>query len=400
METIDLLDGEFYAGDPFPAYEWLRREAPVYWDEKNEIWGIARYADLVEISKHPETFCSGQGFRPKAAARRVDDRPGRPRHTKQRRLVYKGFTPKQVAALEVHVREVVTETLDAVAPLGRCDFTQDVAVPLPMILIAEMLGIRREDRDLVQRWSDELIKGADGPEHATDPVIECFVEFCDYTIEIIADRRRSPHDDLISILCESEIDGQPLTDGEIISEALLILIGGNETTRNVISGAMEALIDNPDQRAKLAADPTLLPTAVEEFVRWVTPIVNFRRTATQDVELRGQQIKEGQSVLLLYGSANRDEDVFAEPDAFDVFRSPNPARRLRLRHPLLPGRQPGPSRAARHVRGAPPPPARHGAGRAGRAHPFCFHSRHLLDAGRVHSRKDVRPWVGWTARLR
>jgi cytochrome P450 family 142 subfamily A polypeptide 1 len=324
MEPIDLLDGEFYAGDPFAAYEWLRREAPVYWDEKNEIWGIARYADLVEISKHPETFCSGQGFRPKVAPDASMISQDDPRHTKQRRLVYKGFTPKQVAALEGHVREVVTETLDAVAPLGRCDFTQDVAVPLPMILIAEMLGIRREDRDLVQRWSDELIKGADGPEHATDAVIECFVEFCDYTIEIIADRRANPRDDLISILCHDEIDGVPLTEGEIISEALLILIGGNETTRNVISGAMEALIAHPDQRARLAADPSLLPVAVEEFVRWVTPIVNFRRTATRDVELRGQKISEGESVLLLYGSANRDEDVFDRPDLFDTARSPNP----------------------------------------------------------------------------
>ena len=324
MKTIDLLDGEFYAGDPFPTYAWLRREAPVYWDAANDLWGIAKYADLVHVSKHPEVFCSGQGFRPKlppdASMISQDD----PRHTKQRRLVYKGFTPKQVAALEVHVREVVKETIDAVAPLGRCDFTQDVAVPLPMILIAEMLGIRREDRDLVQRWSDELIKGADGPDKATELVMQCFVEFCDYATEIIADRRANPRDDLMTILCHNEIDGVLLTDEQIISEALLILIGGNETTRNVISGAMEALIENPVQREKLAADPTLLPTAVEEFVRWVTPIVNFRRTATQDVELRGQQIKVGQSVLLLYGSANRDEEVFTDPDAFDIFRNPTP----------------------------------------------------------------------------
>jgi cytochrome P450 family 142 subfamily A polypeptide 1 len=306
----------------------LRENAPVYRDEANDLWGISWHADVVDVSRHPETFCSGQGFRPKtppdASMISQDD----PRHTRQRRLVYKGFTPKQVAGMEDHCRRIVTTILDEVGPLGACDFTQDIAVPLPMIVIAEMLGVRVEDRDRLQHWSDELIKGADG--RVTDDVIAQFADFCGYITEVIEERRAEPRDDLTSILTHAEIANEDGTtdrldlDG-LISELLLILVGGNETTRNVISGAMEALLANRDQWRLLQAEPERLPDAIEEFLRWVTPIVNFQRTATRDTEINGVEIAAGEHLLLLYGSANRDERVFGPTaDRFDIARTPNP----------------------------------------------------------------------------
>jgi cholest-4-en-3-one 26-monooxygenase len=324
--VIDLLDGELYAGDPYPTYAWLRSNAPVYRDEGNQLWGISRHADVVHVSRHPELFCSGEGFRPKTPPDGSMISQDDPRHTRQRRLVYKGFTPKQVAGMEAHCRAIVTEILDAVAPHGRCDFTQDVAVPLPMIVIAEMLGVKVEDRDRLQAWSDELIKGADGK--VTDEIIAQFSDFCAYITEVIEDRRANPRDDLTSILTHAEIvddDGErhAFELDQLISELLLILVGGNETTRNVISGGMEALLADPSQRQLLLDDPSLLPVAIEEMLRWVTPIVNFQRTATTDTEVAGVRIGAGEKLLLLYGSANRDEREYgADAGELEVRRRP------------------------------------------------------------------------------
>jgi cytochrome P450 family 142 subfamily A polypeptide 1 len=238
--------------------------------------------------------------------------------------VYKGFTPKRVAGLEPHVRAVVTQIIDKVAPLGRCDFVRDVATPLPMVLIAEMLGVAEDDRDALQEWSDRVIAGADGPENVTTDVLEAFDQFSRYITEVLEDRRHRPVDDLVSILVHAEIDDERLSEEELIFESLLLLVGGNETTRNVIAGGMEALIRHPEQRAKLVADPSKIPVAVEEMLRWVSPVLNMKRTATRDVELHGEKIREGDQVLLMYASANRDEDVFDAPERFDVERDPNP----------------------------------------------------------------------------
>lgn len=328
MRALDLLDGEWYAGEPWDDYAWLRRHSPVHRDEANGLWAIARHADVVAIEKDPRTFCSSKGFRPNTPPDGSMISQDDPRHARQRRLVYKGFTPKQVAGMEEHCRSLVRGILDQVAPRGSCDFTQDVAVPLPMIVIAEMLGVRVEDRDRLQHWSDELIKGADGK--VTDEVIAQFADFCEYITEVIEDRRENPRDDLTSILTHAVVADEDATTHSfdldtLISELLLILVGGNETTRNVISSAMEALVANPDQRDALIADPALVQTAVEEFLRWATPILNFRRTATRDTEIEHVSIAEGDSVLLLYGSANRDESVFGEDAGrFDVMRNPNP----------------------------------------------------------------------------
>ncbi|HLG93103.1 MAG TPA: cytochrome P450 [Acidimicrobiales bacterium] len=321
---VRLLDRSFYAGDPYPAYAWLRANRPVYWDEASGLWGLSRHEDVVWAERHPELFSSAQGSRPKSGPNPSMIDSDDPKHARRRRLVYKGFTPRRVAEQEGHVREITTWLIDRVAPLGKCDFVSAVAAPLPMILIAEMLGVPPEDRDLLQHWSDQMISGADGPENVTPAVVEAHSEFVEYTSRIIEDRRRSPRDDLISILVHAEVDGDRLSHEELLGESLLLLVGGNETTRNVISGSVEVLTDHPEQRDRLLADPGLVPSAVEESLRWVSPILNMARTATRDVEVRGQTIRAGEQLLLMYASANRDEEVFEEPGRFLVDRSPNP----------------------------------------------------------------------------
>jgi cytochrome P450 family 142 subfamily A polypeptide 1 len=317
----DLLDGTFYQYDPYPTYRWLRNEAPAYRDA-NGIWGLSRYDDVVEASRHPERFSSAGGSRPASPPLPHMIDQDEPRHTRQRRLVYKGFTPRQVAAIEDHTRAIVTRIIDAVAPAGQCDFVADVAVPLPLTVIGEMLGIPAADHHIMQVWSDEMISGADG--HATDGTTEAYLQYREYQLGVIKARRTAPTDDLTSILVHATIDEERLDDEELLHELLLLLVGGNETTRNVISGAMEALIAHPAQRRALIDDPTLLPEAVEEFIRWVTPILTMCRTTTSEIELHGQTIPSGASVLLMYGSANRDEGQFVDADCFDIRRHPNP----------------------------------------------------------------------------
>lgn len=325
--TIDLLDGDFYAGDPYPTYAWLRANAPVYRDELNELWGISRHADVVAVEKNPALFCNGEGSRPgmsrEMTTTSMIDRDD-PRHTQQRRLVYKGFTPRRVAGHEAHVRDIVTGLIDKVAPRGECDFVEDLAAPLPMILIAEMLGVPPSDWHLLQDWSDKLVQLGGGPRYMNDERLGAFVAFNEYTAPILEARKSQPRDDLISILAHAEIDGTRLSDEELLSEALLLLIGGNETSRNAMTGAIDLLTRHPDQFQLLRDDPSRVPVAAEEFLRYVTPILNMARTATADVELHGQTIHAGDKVLLMYSSANRDETVFDDPDRFDVTRNPNP----------------------------------------------------------------------------
>jgi cytochrome P450 family 142 subfamily A polypeptide 1 len=277
---------------------------------------------VVEASRHPSLFSSAGGSRPASMPLPHMIDQDDPRHTRQRRLVYKGFTPRQVAAIEDHTRAIVTRIIDSVAEAGTCDFVADVAVPLPLTVIGEMLGIPTADHHLMQVWSDEMISGADG--HGTDETTEAYLHYRSYQLGIIEARRAEPTDDLTSILVHATIDEERLDDNELLHELLLLLVGGNETTRNVISGAMEALIAHPDQRQALIDDPSLLPEAVEEFIRWVTPIVTMNRTTTSDTTLHGRTIPAGSSVLLMYASANRDERHFVNPEGFDIRRHPNP----------------------------------------------------------------------------
>jgi cytochrome P450 family 142 subfamily A polypeptide 1 len=323
---IRLLEGTTYL-DPFAAYTWLREHSPVHWDEEGEVWGLFRHAEVMFASKHPALFSSQRnGSRPDSPALpsmiNLDD----PVHNLRRRLVYRGFTPRAVLEHEPFVRGLVTELIDAVAALGRCDFVADLAGPLPMLVIGELLGVRREDRMRLQRWSDAMIEAtrSDAPPDVAERAARVFAEYSDYHRDVAAQRRERPQQDLVSVLVQAQIDGRGLKEDEILHESLLLLVGGNETTRNVLSGGMEALIRNPDQRVRLLRDPSRIPLAVEELLRWVSPISNMNRTATQDLEIRGRSVRKGDKVLLMYASANRDEQVFERPERLDVERDPNP----------------------------------------------------------------------------
>jgi len=324
--AIHLLDGHFYASDPHPHFTWMRRHAPVYWDHSGAVWGVSLHEDVMRISKDPEMFCSRHSSRPDAAAFpsmiNLDD----PDHKRRRNLVNKGFSVRRVHDHEPKIRRICTELLDRVSGRGECDFVRDIAAPLPMIVIGDMLGVEPEDHDMLLRWSDDFIAAtsATAPVHVMEAANRSFVEYADYNRRVVHNRRDHPRNDLMSVIVHAEIDGQKLTDDEILQEGLLILVGGDETTRHVITGGMEQLMRNPDERCALIDAPSKIPVAVEEMLRWVTPIQNMNRTATCDVELRGQWIHEGDKVLLLYPSANRDENVFPDAQRFKVGRDPNP----------------------------------------------------------------------------
>jgi cytochrome P450 family 142 subfamily A polypeptide 1 len=321
---IDLLDGEFYAGDPFPAFAWMRHHAPVYYDEPNDIWGVTRYEDVRAIGQDPQAFSSTGGSRPNTPLPYMIDMDA-PEHRRRRRLVSAGFTPQAVRDREPRIRQVCDEILDRVCEKGACDLVADIAAPLPLVLIADMLGFDPKDWERLLEWSDTMLmsQGSKDPE-AMNKAATAFLEWDGFIRALIDERRRAMSaDDLLGVLVQGEVDGEQLDDTTLVYESLLLLVGGDETSRHVISGGMEALLRNPGQLESLRAERALLPGTVEEMLRWVSPIKNFNRRAVTDVEMRGQTIGAGQNVLLLYPSANRDETVFDSPETFDITRHPN-----------------------------------------------------------------------------
>jgi cytochrome P450 family 142 subfamily A polypeptide 1 len=324
---IDLLSGAFYGREPHEAYAWMRANAPVYYDEANDLWAAASYAAVKQASVDTGSFSNAGGIRPKFPPLPMLIDFDAPEHVRRRRLVSEGFTPRRVRAMEDKLRLVCDAIIDRVCERGSCDFVKDVAAPLPIVMIGDMLGVAPDDRDDLLRWSDDMLKGQGSPDPAAlDNAATAFAEYTQYINPVLAARRAAKRtDDLVGVLCHAEIDGDSLDDDSLVHETLLILIGGDETTRHVISGGMEQLLAHPDQRERLAADPPgLMPGAVEEMLRWVSPIKNMARTATRDVALAGAQIRQGDEILLLYPSANRDEAVFDDPETFDITRSPNP----------------------------------------------------------------------------
>jgi cholest-4-en-3-one 26-monooxygenase len=321
--AIDLLDGDLYAGDPDPTYVWLRRNAPLYRDEINRLWGVSRYDDVVAIEKDPATFCSSEGYRPNLPA--DDSMIGNddPRHNERRRVVARRFTPKAVAGHEDVVRALARGLVDAVAKRGHCEVVEELAAPLPAMVIARLLGFDHDQWPRVKYWSETTILAGGGPRYMADSVAEAFGDYCEHTAALIAARQAAPADDVVSLWTQAEADGV-LTPDQVLSEGLLLIDGGAETTRTVITGAVLALIEHPDQYRRVLDDPSLLPLAVEEFIRWVTPILNMRRTATRDTEVAGTPVQKGDELLLMYPSANRDEAVFDDPQRIDVAREPNP----------------------------------------------------------------------------
>jgi cytochrome P450 family 142 subfamily A polypeptide 1 len=323
---LNLLDGAWYADDPHEVWAWMRKEAPVYYDEAAAVWGIAKYDDVLAVEKDPATFSSHRAPRPHGMHLPMMISMDDPEHRQRRGLVNRGFTPRRIAEMEPTVVSLCEQILDRICERGECDFVWDVAAPLPLMVIADLLGFELDTHDDLLRWSDDLMRATTAhptPEQARAG-FEAMTGFREFQLGVIAQRRAEPRDDLISKLCLAEIDGEGLDDESIVNEALLILIGGDETTRHVISGGVLALLERPAQLAQLAAEPDLVPIAVEELLRWVSPVKNMARTVTRDVELRGRRLRMGDQVMLFYPSANRDEEVFTDPDRLDVRRDPNP----------------------------------------------------------------------------
>ena len=322
---IGLTEGTFYSGDPFPAFAWMRAEAPAFYDEAAGVWGITRYADIREISKDPDTFSNAGGIRPDSDALPMMIDTDAPEHVRRRRLVSEGFTPRRIRESEEGIRTICDAIIDRVCEKGSADFVNDIAAPLPMIVIGNMLGVAPEDRDALLRWSDDMLKALGSPDPtAMDRAAIAAMEYAEYITAVAEQRRRDNQtDDLIGTLVHAEIEGDQLDESSLIYESLLILIGGDETTRHVISGGMYELLTHPDQYRMLSEDRSRMTVAVEEMLRWVSPIKNMARTMTRDVELHGQTLSKGQKLLLLYPSANRDESMFDDPETFDITRTPN-----------------------------------------------------------------------------
>jgi cholest-4-en-3-one 26-monooxygenase len=336
MSEFDVYDPGIYAeGVPHEAFLRMRAEAPVYWhaepDGGRGYWAITKYHDIVAVSKNPGTFSSARGATfikdqndvdlPVLQTFMVNMDP--PQHIRFRNLVKHAFIPKSLPALEPRIKKTIRQIVDKVMHLGRCDFVSDVAAQLPLRVIAEMIGVPDEDRDMVYELSNKMVAFDDPDYQATFADGQAAaMELYQYAGALGQTRLDKSGDDLISMIMKGVADGG-LSAMEFASFFMLLFVAGNETTRNATSGGLLALLQHPEQYKRLLADRELLPTAVEEILRWVSPLIYFRRTATQDCEIRGVKIKENDKVALYYPSANRDEEVFPDPFTFDVSRQPN-----------------------------------------------------------------------------
>jgi cytochrome P450 len=344
--AIDFENDAFTDEVPYAMFDWLRQNDPVRWYDwphGKGYWAITRHDDLVAVHKDTKTFSSETGataledLAPDAIEARksmIDTDP--PRHTRLRALVNREFTPRAVAAYENLLRELTRVILDEALPLGEFDFVEHVAAPLPIQVLCRILGVPPEDNLLLIDWGDRMIGSTDPAmsdmsyEHPDSDAYRLLpfrspaaVELWRYGHGIAEQRRTEPEDDIVSKLVHAEIDGERLTAREFDVMFLLLVVAGNETTRQAIAHGMLALMEHPEELSRLRDDPSLMPTAVDEIIRWATPVLHFRRTATCDVELRGQTIREGDKVVTWYISANRDELVFDDPYRFDVGRRPN-----------------------------------------------------------------------------
>jgi cholest-4-en-3-one 26-monooxygenase len=337
IPEIDLNDLDvFENGVPYEWFRRLREEAPVHWQDEPDgpgYWVVAKYEDLRHVSRSPQIFSSARG------GTNIFDLPpdglqmirsllinmDPPQHVKYRRLVNTGFTPRNVRTLEPRIRELCGKLIDQAAHRDECEFVSDLAAELPLQIICEMMGVPFEERRMLYDLTNRLI-GFDDPDFATsdDDGKVAAAEMYGYAQKLAAERRASPADDLVTKLIDVEIEGKKLTEHEFNSFFLLLMIAGNETTRTATTTGLHLLMQHPEERQRLLADPSLIPSAVEEILRFEPPLIHFRRTATQDTEIRGVEIRGGDKVTIWYPSANRDEDIFDHPDTFDVGRTPNP----------------------------------------------------------------------------
>ena len=310
--------------DPYPYYAWLRREAPVYHNEARDIWALSRHRDISAALRNHAVFSSAQGVGPERVTVPMMITKDPPDHTRLRSLVNRAFTPRMIAQMEDRIRQIIRHLLEAALDRGSFDLVQDVAEPLPVIVIAEMLGVEPAQRPAFKRWSDDTIGVLGGsPDFDINQYLRTWQEFKAYFLEKIEERRADPRDDLTTRLVTEQEEGAGLTQSEILNFNLLLLVAGNETTTNLITNGALALLEHRDEGLKLRERPELIPSAVEECLRYDSPIQASFRTTTQDFEIDGATIPGDSKVMLIYGSANRDEEVFEEPDRFNVERDPN-----------------------------------------------------------------------------
>ncbi len=353
LAAIDFCDPHTY-DDPWAVYAALRNLDHLHYDAANDLYVAARHEDVFHLSRDNELYCSRFGVRPKIAGDMSIITLDGEEHVRTRRLINAGFTPRRVRDLMPHVRQLTNDICDQIADSGRIDFVEQFAIHVPLIIICELMGLNPEQRMKMYRWSDDMMAG-DGHVEADDPVLhaaaEAFGEFAMMCLELIAERRADPQDDLISVLTQAFDDGAltkehkayqgvaeddlaklreqrgSLNDDELLAFLAVLLVAGNETTRNAISGGMLALSLFPEQKQMLLDNLDIddfVDKAVDELIRYVSPVLNFIRTVTKDHTYRNTELKEGDRVLLMYPSANRDDRVFSDPDVLDLQRDPNP----------------------------------------------------------------------------
>ena len=332
LEGVDLSDlDQFADGPPYELFARMRAVAPVHWNplaDEPGFWSLTRFRDIEAVSRDHETFSSAaggvflrteRGPVPLEMLRGVILGMDPPLHDRVRGIVQRVFVPRMIAEREASIAERVDRLIDSVIERGSCDFVQDVAVELPLQVIAEMLGVPQDDRMLLFELTNQLSHAA----ALGDPTQgeQAIMALGFYMAEMVLERRENPGDDLVSKIVSAELDGERLLDEEVVPFCALLMFAGNDTTRNTASGAVRALLENPDQRRLLAENPALIPGAVEEFLRWVTPVIHFRRTATRDTQIGGQRIAAGDKVTMWYSSGSRDEEVVSDASRFDVTRA-------------------------------------------------------------------------------
>ncbi|AFC51642.1 MULTISPECIES: cytochrome P450 [Mycobacterium] len=321
---VDLTDGAFYAGDSRPVYRWMRENEPVFRD-RNGLAAAATYQAVIDAERAPELFSNAGGIRPDQDAPPMMIAMDDPAHLLRRKLVNAGFTRKRVKDREASIGALCDALIDNVCERGECDFVWDLAAPLPMAVIGDMLGVLPEERQMFLRWSDDMVTMLSSTTAQEDfqVSIDAFAAYTEYMTSMIAARKAEPTDDLVSVLVHAEVDGEKLADHEIVTEVLLLLIGGDETTRHTLSGGTAQILRHPRQHRQLVDDVALLPNAIEEMLRWTAPVKNMARTMTADLEFHGTQLARGEKIILLFESANFDEAVFGDPESFRIDRYPN-----------------------------------------------------------------------------
>ncbi len=344
IDTIEIVSPDHYQKNGYPHAEWtyLRKHNPVAYIERPRVdpfWAITKAADIREISIQPRQWLNGPRLAVFMLEEGADGPPPElplrhllnmdpPQHGEFRSILSQYFTPRSIRALEPEIAKITTEILDNVMDRGECDFVTEISSKVPVAVIAEMLGVPRKDWPTIFRWTNEVIGGGD-PEFqrgkdANETFAQARLEMFQYFTDLVEESRKHPGSDVTSIVSNAKVNGEPLPALELLSYLFLLVVAGNETTRNATSGGLLAFIENPEQFRRLKSDPTLIKSAVEEIVRWTSPVIQFARTAVSDTVVRGQKIRAGESVCLFYPSASRDEDVFAEPFKFDIGRNPNP----------------------------------------------------------------------------